>query len=52
MTHHDLTILNADGDPAAIVTISELNVEGSEELGRQATRAIERQFADEQVVDR
>jgi hypothetical protein len=52
MTGYDLTIDNVDGEQAVMVTITGLGVEGSDQLAAQTKRAIEKEFAADQVEDR
>lgn len=49
MTHHDITLRTADGEIAAIVTISSMHTDGSEALIEAAIRGIESELASDQV---
>lgn len=51
MTDHDLTIRNAHGEAAVMVTITPLGIAGSDELADHAADALTTEFADSQVEE-
>ena len=49
MTEYDLTLQDADGQNAVMVTISSLGTDAGDHLATQAKLAVERSVTDEQV---
>lgn len=46
MTDHDITIQNADGTPAAVVTITSLGAAGGDAIADHARAALAREFGE------